>query len=182
MQDLLKRKGFMESLFKPAKKSSVLSDIYDGNWYKEFKGIDGSLFFSNPRNIGLILNFDFFNPFKKSKYSLGVIYAVIINLPREERFLWKNVLTLAIIPGPSEPNLTINSYLRPLVDELLECWYTGIRLVEPDGLPALYKFALGVNTCDLPALRKIGGFLSQNARQGKNIIFNPKHELKLLKL
>jgi len=151
-----------------------MCDIYDGLVYNEFKYVDGSLYFSNRRNIGLMLNFDFFNPFKNSKYSLGILYAVIVNLPRKVRFLWENVLVLAIIPGPEEPKKTINSFLEPLVDELLKCWSPGIKLVEIDGLDALYRFALICISSDLPAIRKCGGFLSHNARKGEKLTFYEK--------
>ena len=110
-----------------------------------------------------------FDPFENSKYSLGVLYAVIINLPRKAKFLWENVLVLAIIPGPEEPKLTINSFLKPLVDELIECWSPGVMLKEADGLNAHYRFALVLLSCDLPALRKCCGFLSHNAKKGRKI-------------
>ena len=168
LQDLILRDEYLDLLYSEVteRTDSIFSDIYDGLIYKEFKFHDGSRYFSNKRNIGLILNFDFFNPFKNSKYSLGVLYAVVINLPRKVRFLWKNILILAIIPGPEEPKKTINSFMKPLVKELLHCWHGGIKLVETDGLKALYHVALVCVSCDLPALRKIGGFLSHNARKG----------------
>ncbi|XP_066914536.1 uncharacterized protein [Clytia hemisphaerica] len=167
-QEKLLRKGFLENLLSAPQRSSKYSDIYDGKYYSEFKDADDLPFFNEKRNIGLLVNFDFFNPFKKSKYSLGVVYAVIVNLPRKVRFLWENVLVLGIIPGPREPKLHINTYLRPFVDELLIAWSPGIKLVEPDGLSAQYQFGLFSLSCDLPALRKIGGFLSHNAKQGKS--------------
>ena len=168
MQDLVKRKLFTESLFKKKQMHpSKISDIYDGTFYKNFKDNNGKWYFEEKRNIGLILNFDFFNPFKRTKYSLGVLYAVIVNLPREERLKWENVLIIGIIPGPEEPSLTLNSFLKPFTDELLECWNPGIKLKESDGFEYLYKFALFCNSCDLPAIRKLLGFLSVNAKLGK---------------
>ena len=67
------------------------------------------------------MNVDWFQPFKNTEYSLGVIYMAIINLSREERFKWENVIVCGIIPGPSEPKFNINSYLSPIVDELEIC-------------------------------------------------------------
>ena len=84
-----------------------------------------------------MLNFDFFNPFERSQYSLGLLYLVIVNLPREERFKWKNVIVVGIIPGPEEPKLHINSFLRPLVDELCEYWY-GVDLLENGNRISIY--------------------------------------------
>ena len=65
-----------------------------------------------------MLNVDWFQPFKHSVYRAEAIYAVIMNLPRTERFKPENVMLLGIFPGPNEPKLNINSYLRPLVMEL----------------------------------------------------------------
>ena len=55
-------------------------------------------------------------------YATGVMYLSVLNLPCIERYKSENLLVLGIIPGPNEPELTINTYLRPLVDELLQLW------------------------------------------------------------
>lgn len=65
-----------------------------------------------------MLNCDGFQPFKHTQYSVGVLYLVLLNLPRSLRFKPENVIIVGIIPGPSEPKLTINSYLKPFVKEL----------------------------------------------------------------
>ena len=167
MSDLLKKPGFIKLLFSKPQISpeSYLSDVYDGSFYKSFLDRDGNHFFSDKRNIGLMLNFDFFNPFKNSQYSLGVIYAVLLNLPRDVRFLWENVIIVGIIPGPKEPKKTINSFLKPFVDELMLSWSPGI-IIQENGLNMLYRFALVCVSSDLPAFRKCAGFLSHNATKG----------------
>lgn len=64
-----------------------------------------------------MLNLDWFQPFKHVKYSVGVLYAVILNLPRDERFKLKNVLLIGVIPDlKHEPS--VNSFITPLVNEL----------------------------------------------------------------
>ena len=97
---------------------SVLSDVYDGEVSKNFKWRDGSHFFSLERRYGLMLNVDWFQPFKRrSDYSVGVIYFVVMNLPRSQRFKFENVIIGGIIPSlESEPKL--NTFLEPCVDEL----------------------------------------------------------------
>jgi len=66
---LLKRPGFKELLFKDiTSNTDVKTDIYDGDLWKNFKGVDGNQFFSDKRNIGLMLNVDWFQPFKNSEY------------------------------------------------------------------------------------------------------------------
>ena len=69
--------------------------------------------------LGFLWNVDWFQPYENSPYSVGVIYLVIQNLPREERFKEENMMVLGIIPGPKEPKVHINSYISPIVDELL---------------------------------------------------------------
>ena len=51
-----------------------------------------------------------------------------MNLPREIRFKRENVIIVGLIPGPTEPPEVINSYLRPLVCELLKLWSGVCRL------------------------------------------------------
>uniref|UniRef100_A0A1X7VGQ3 Uncharacterized protein n=1 Tax=Amphimedon queenslandica TaxID=400682 RepID=A0A1X7VGQ3_AMPQE len=78
----------------------------------------------------LILNIDWFNPYKHSPYSVGAIYLAVLNLPRSERYKIEK-LFVGIIPGPTEPSLNVNTYLQPLVDELNQLFFEGIY-VESD--------------------------------------------------
>ena len=133
---------------------NTLADIYDGKIWKEMKWKDGSRFFDKEHNLGLMLNCDWFPPFERTEYSVGVLYAVILNLPRAIRFKPENVIIISIIPGPSEPPLTINTYLKPLVDELLDLWEDGVSI---RGMK--FNVALVCIACDRPAAHKIGGFL-----------------------
>ena len=69
-----------------------------------------------------MVNIDWFQPFQHTQYSVGVIYLVLLNLPRSLRFKKENIFIIGLIPGPSEPPHNINSYLSPLVEDLLELW------------------------------------------------------------
>ena len=62
--------------------------------YKSFTDNDGKPFFQDKRKIGVMFNADWFNPFKRTEYSLGVMYLVLLNLPRSERIKWENVVVL----------------------------------------------------------------------------------------
>ena len=74
------------------------------------------------------MNVDWFKPFQHQEYSVGVIYLAVINLPRAIRLKRENnIITVGIMPGPSESPLTVNSYLSPLVSDLLKLW-TGVQL------------------------------------------------------
>lgn len=88
----------------------------------------------------------------------------ILNLPRKQRYLQENVILIGIIPGPHEPKM-INSLLRPLVDELCKLW-TGVMLKNVHGAQVIIRAALICVACDVPAARKVCGFLSHNALHG----------------
>ena len=118
------------------------------------------------KTIALIINVDWFRPYKHLTYSVGVLYFAIMNFPREYRFKRENILPIGIIPGPQEPKHDINSLLEPLVQELL---------LFRDGLPmsvnlrtqeVVIRCLLLCVACDLPAVRKLCGFLSYSARIG----------------
>jgi hypothetical protein len=38
-----------------------------------------------------------------------------------------------VIPGPSSPDMDIDVYLQPLIDELLELWNVGVQTRSEDG-------------------------------------------------
>jgi len=130
LRSLYIKKGFEESCRKWVDRSEdpeQLSDIYDGRIWKTFQDPDENLPFFRKElsdsRLGLMINLDWFQPYDNSQYSIGAIYGVICNLPRDERFKPSNILTLAIIPGPSEPKLHhLNHYLAPLIDQLVGLW------------------------------------------------------------
>ena len=117
-----------------------------------------------------MLNVDWMQPFKHTIYSVGVIYLTLMNLPRSERFKPVNVIFVGIIPGPSEPKLNINTYLSPLVDELVILWNDGIKL-RHDGsafVAETFRACLLCVACDIPASRKVCGFTGHNSSHGCN--------------
>ena len=122
LQELLNRPGFQEACESWRSRDvieGILNDIYDGEIWKEFQEYKGKPFLLHPLTYGLMLNVDWFKPYKHLEYSVGAIYLTVMNLPRQVRFKWENVLLVGLIPGSKEPSLNINSYLRPLLDELL---------------------------------------------------------------
>jgi len=127
VQQLYNKKGFERSCREWANRpinNRKLSDIYDGRIWKEFKDpCDDQLFFRHDvsdSHLGIMLNLDWFQPFDNSQYSVGVIYGVICNLPRSERFKAPNIITLVVILGPNEPKLhQLNHYLAPIVRDAI---------------------------------------------------------------
>jgi len=90
LQRLLKSPGFEENLEDWRTRETmphVLSDVYDGRT----SILRNLIFFLKIEDlrIGLMLNFDVFQPFKHVQQSYGVIYLTIMNLPRSERFKQK---------------------------------------------------------------------------------------------
>ncbi|KEP45885.1 transposase family tnp2 protein, partial [Rhizoctonia solani 123E] len=94
-------------------------------------------------------------------YSVGAISLCIGNLPPHLRNLPENKILVGVTPGPHEPNVdTINNFLRPMVDELLELWNDGMNIKSECKymLTILCHVALVACACDSPAARKLGGF------------------------
>ena len=116
----------------------------------------------SPTNIlGILINIDWFQPFKHVSYSVGVIYAVIINLPRSIQYKNENSIIIGIIPGPKEPSKHINSYLGPFVSELLEL-YNGLWFTTPSEKQFIKCALVGLSS-DIPATRKAAGFVGHTA-------------------
>lgn len=113
-----------------------------------------------------MINVDWFQPYKHINYSVGAIYIVILNLPRHLRYKRENVLLVGIMPGPCESKHDINSYLTPLVNELL-LFLDGVNIhVHGFGTQKLVKCVLLCASCDVPAGRKTCGFLGHSAKFG----------------
>ena len=145
-------------------KSTALFDIYDGRIWNEFKDDNDDPFFTKEyadTHLGLMLNMDWFQPFTNSLYSVGVIYAVICNLPRSERFKSENILTLAVIPGPNEPKLhEINNYLFLIVNQLNKLW-NGYKIITCEHNNGRFvRDAIICGSSDVPATQKLCGFIS----------------------
>ena len=171
LKELLVRPGFYSMCCQWKTKdntSGLMKDIYDGKLWKDFQFVDEQPFLQGELGIGLTLNIDWFQPFKLTNYSVGVIFLAVMNLPRDIRYKRENIILVGIIPGPSEPSHDLNSYLKPLVEELSELW-TGLKTnVNTDkGYVSLnMKAALLCVACDLPAGRKVCGFLGYSAALG----------------
>ena len=119
------------------------------------------------RSLGLMINADWFQPFKHCTDSLGAIYLVIMNFPRKERYKRENVILAGLIPSLQKEPSSLNAFLAPLVEELQELW-KGVRLYtsESPKYKVLIRGALLCSACDLPAARKLCGFKGHNANRG----------------
>ena len=114
-----------------------------------------------------MLNIDWFNPYDETPYSAGVIYFVVQNLPRSERYKFENIILAGIIPGPKEPKKHINTFLSPIVEDLKQL-YRGIVVPNFESYcgTTLIRAVVSCVSCDLPATRKMCGFYSFNSLHG----------------
>ena len=143
-----------------------MCDLYDGDIWGEY-----SEFLAAPYNFLLTLNVDWFCPFEHSQYSVGAVYLTIQNLPISIRNKPENIILVGIIPGPTEPHLNLNSYLAPLVSELNVAWSSGIQvpvMIQNQQVTLTIRLALACVACDIPATRKVCGFLGHRATLGCN--------------
>ena len=58
-----------------------------------------------------------------------------------------------------------------MVEDLLKAWYNGITIPTPSGSTVTVRLALTCVSCDLPASRKVCGFLGHTAALGCNKCF-----------
>lgn len=148
----------------------IMCDVFEGRVWRDFQTFNGSSFLASPRNYGFMLNVDWMQPFDHTPYSVGVLYLVLMNLPRSERFKRQNIFLVGIIPGPNEPRININSFLAPLVDEFIKLWEEGVNLRHSGSLllPERFRAALLCVACDMPASKKVCGFTAHNSKHGCN--------------
>ena len=95
---LLKCPGFLEDCEhwrKRVNNRHYLADIYDGDLRNDFCD-----FLSVKYSWCLASNVDWFQPYSHVTDSVGAMYLVVLNLPREERYKRENMLMVGIIPGP----------------------------------------------------------------------------------
>ena len=172
LQDLLVRPQFADLCqhWKSRSAHTTFDDVYDGKVWKEFQFVGGENFLAGTEtlSLGLMINVDWFQPYKHTTYSVGVVYLTVMNLPRSLRFKRQNVILVGILPGPSEPKHDINAYIEPLVEELLDLWHgMTFKVQSASGvLSKVVKCALLCVSCDLPAGRKLCGFLGHSAKLG----------------
>lgn len=169
LQMLLNKPGFYNNceLWRERRTEvGMLCDVYDGEIWKNFQCFNNKPFLAESGNYALMMNFDFFQPYKHIQYSLGAIYVTVLNLPRGIRNKQENVILVGLIPGPREPQHDLNSYLSQFVNDLLKLW-DGIKFNIPAiNCRKIVRCALVCVSCDLPAGRKACGFLGHAAHLG----------------
>lgn len=123
--------------------------------------------FKAKNNIALAINVDWFQPYKRRKdRSIGVIYFVILNLPKELRYKWENVIVAGVIPELKKEPKSLNSFLMPIINELKGLW-KGVKLKTSKSItPVTHRAAVILASSDIPASRKLCGFKGHAAHRG----------------
>ncbi|XP_075665944.1 uncharacterized protein LOC142635709 [Castanea sativa] len=109
----------------------IMRHPVDSEEWKEFD-LQHPDFALEPRNVRLGLATDGFNPFgnMNNNYSMWPVILIPYNLPpwlvmKEPYFM----LSLLIL-GPHQTGNEIDTYLKPLVDELKELWEEGVEIYD----------------------------------------------------
>ena len=157
--------------FQRKAQKGILEDVWDGRLWKKFlhDPVSKVPLLSEKNNIAFILNVDWVKPFHRGQYKFGVIYLSVLNLPRSDRLLKKWTHVLGIIPGPSELKTHINTFLKPMVDDLLRLWEGIDILLKQTNEVIQVRAMLLCVSCDMPAIRKVSQFLGHKAYKGCNI-------------
>ena len=82
-------------------------------------------------------------PFEHTQYSVGVMYLLLMSLPRSKHFKRESVYLVGKISGPSEPQININSFFKPLANELVVLWEEGVMFRHSVSLLVLECFKVG---------------------------------------
>ena len=138
---------------------TFFADITDGRVWNEICSKMSPN--GNPSNIiGILVNIDWFQPYKHVAHSTGVIYGVIRSLRNKD----ENAIAIGVIPGPHEPKKHINSFLGPFVSEMSEL-QSGLWFSTSIGKQFVRCVVIGLSS-DIPATRKAAGFLGHSASKG----------------
>lgn len=143
----------------------IMTDVYDGKIWKSLFGDEGP--FSGPNHLAFLINVDWFQPYKRRSTSIGAIYLTLLNLPREERYKRENIIVVGIIPslgdGGEPPSL--NMLIEPLVEDLKRL-FVGVEFETSQKTNVTcYGLLIGCSS-DIPANKKLCGFLSHSAHKG----------------
>lgn len=90
-----------------------------------------------------------------------------MNLPRSIRFKKENVIMVRIIPALKHEPKTLNHFLEPAVDELNALW-KGVKVntYKSPSTAVEIQAAVLCFASDIPAARKLCGFLGHSAKRG----------------
>ena len=100
----------------------------DAIFWKDFDS-KHPLIGDDSRNFRLAATTDGFNPFRstRSTYSIWPVFLIPYNLPPWMCMKRTNFILSLLIPGPKAPGGDMDVYLEPLVDDLVDMYYHGVK-------------------------------------------------------
>ena len=118
----------------------IMRDFHDGEFSR------GHVFFSNSRNIALLLYTDdceIVNPLgsKAGMHKIGVIYCTILNLPRKFRSSLCNCFLVALYNASDVKTYGFDSILQPLVENIQELERERIH-ISTDAIEGIVKVGI----------------------------------------
>jgi hypothetical protein len=123
-----------------------------------------------PGTIALQLFVDWYQKHEQGHHSVGLIWACVLNLPREERYDLHNMMLVGVLPGPEETsNAQLQGALKILTEELQVLWNEGVKVVRAGGKPEdgmRHRVFLFNVVCDTPAMRATCGFGRESSLHG----------------
>lgn len=81
------------------------------------------------------------------------MYLSVLNLPSHLRYKEAYTIIVGILTGPHEPKYTVNTYMEPLVNDLLAFW-SGVSLSVHGVGDRKVRCALLCISCNSPAVTK----------------------------
>jgi hypothetical protein len=119
---------------------------------------DGRLL-AAPGTIALQLFLDWYQKHKQGGHSVGLIWACVLNLPREERYELHNMILVGLVPGPKHTSREqLQGVLQVVRDELMDLFRTPLQLHGRS-----HRVYLHMLVGDLQAVRPAMGFLTTAA-------------------
>ncbi|XP_022102683.1 uncharacterized protein LOC110985747 [Acanthaster planci] len=164
LENMIKREGFLDDCQKWKGRNipgESLADVYEGKLWKQFQAYHEQPLETGKYFFGFMINCDWFQPYVRRNVSVGVIYLTVLNLPRVMRFKQENTIVVGVIPPLDKEPASLNSFLEPVVKELNALW-KGVQISTPCEVMTI-QGALMCCSADLPANRKLCGFLSHSA-------------------
>ena len=151
-----------------SKVGGIMNDIHDSPKWKEAFGPNGT-FQSDPRGVALSLCLDGLNPWSKNKanYSMWPIVLGQLNLPRQIRYHFANLVLVGIIPSQSqgaEPK-DLDPYLEVLIDEIL--YLSGCKLYDAyQKAPFTVKIEIILYVLDYQGIGKLFSLTATGSYRG----------------
>lgn len=107
----------------------VLTHPADGEEWKEFDK-NHPEFSEEIHNVRLGLATDGFPPYTNGTsgiYSVWPVVILVYNLPPSMCMKDPYMFMTLLVSGPNDPTKNLNVYLRPLINELIQLWQTGVQ-------------------------------------------------------